>query len=145
MMTTDEIAAAFRKGFNCAQVVLMSFADELGYDEEELAGMASGFGGGMFRGDTCGCVSGALMALGLRYGHREANDTEAIDEIHRRVKAFQTAFAGRCGSLCCRELLSYDFAVEGEREKARASGVLLERCPAFARAAMEEVQKLLEE
>ena len=59
--------------------------------------------------------------------------------------ALHAAFAGRCGSLCCRELLSYDFAVEGEREKARASGVLLERCPAFARAAMEEVQKLLEE
>ncbi len=144
MMTKSEIAELFRKGFDCSQVVLMAFADELDYGEEELARIASGFGGGMLRGDTCGCVTGALMALGMKYGHYEDNDSERKADVSRRVSAFQKAFTERCGSTYCRELVPFDFSKEGETEKAMASGVLLERCPGYALSAIEEVQKLME-
>jgi hypothetical protein len=29
----------------------------------------------MHRGDECGCVTGGLMALGMKYGFSEPNDT----------------------------------------------------------------------
>lgn len=144
-MTREEIVGRFGKGLDCSQVVLMRFADELGYDEEELARMASAFGGGMFHGDTCGCVTGALMALGMKYGHDGPNEWEKKAAVMKKTAEFETAFAERCGSLYCRELTGFDFAVPGEVEKARASGVMLEKCPELARIAMEEAARLMED
>ena len=144
-MTKEEVLSRFGKGLDCSQVVLMHFADELGYDEEELGRIASAFGGGMFRGDTCGCVTGGLMALGMKYGHGGPDEWEQKETIVKKGAAYMAAFAERCGSLYCRELTGYDFSVPGELEKARASGVMLERCPLYALAAMEEAGKLLED
>ena len=143
-MIREDVEQLFREGFDCSQAVLMSFADELGYDEEELARVAAGFGGGMFHGDTCGCVSGALMALGLKYGHDTPNDAEQKAVMTAKAAAFEKAFAERCGSLYCRELVPFDFAKEGETEKAFASGILMERCPGYVLAAVEEAQKLMD-
>ena len=123
----------------------MAFADELGYDEEEMARMAAGFGGGMFRGDTCGCVSGALMALGLRYGHCEPDDTENKAVMIAKVKEFQERFTEKFGTLECRKLVSYDFSLPGENEKAKESGVLLEKCPNFAAGAIEILEDMMKE
>ena len=48
-------------GLNCAQSVLLAFAEELGLDPEKGLKMASSFGGGMgAMGLTCGAVTGAL-------------------------------------------------------------------------------------
>ena len=49
---------------------------ELGYDKDEASRMAAPFGGGMFRGDTCGAVVAAMIAIGMRYGHSELGDEE---------------------------------------------------------------------
>ena len=58
--TKAEVAAKFEAGFHCAHCSLSPWADALGYDEEELYRISGAFGGGMFRGDTCGGVSGSL-------------------------------------------------------------------------------------
>lgn len=143
-MTREEVADLFRKGFDCSQVVLMTFADELGYDEEELARIGASFGGGMFNGDTCGCVTGALMALGMKYGHGEPNEFEKKADIQAKGKAFRKAFSERCGSIYCRELVPFDFSKEGEGARAAESGILMERCPGYVLAAIEEAGKILE-
>ncbi len=138
IFTKDEVRAKFAAGWHCAQCTLVPWADGLGYDEEELMRMAAAFGGGMFRGETCGAVSGALMALGLAFG----DDSELI---HEKAKAFQTAFLARFGSTRCKELLGYDVSVPGELEKARESGNMSERCPGFVRGASEILQELLQD
>ena len=38
--------------------------------------IASAFGGGMWAGQTCGCVTGALMAIGYKFGHSEDGDVK---------------------------------------------------------------------
>ena len=123
----------------------MSFAEYLGFEDDEMARVASGFGGGMFHGDVCGCVSGAIMALGLMYGHEEANDWERKEDILSKVKKLQKAFEERCGSIYCRKLVPFDFALEGEFEKAMESEILFEQCPGFVLVAIEEVQKIVDE
>jgi len=56
---------AFQDGFNCAQAVLLSFARDLDSQEGDLLKLASGFGAGMARRqETCGAVSGGVMAIG---------------------------------------------------------------------------------
>ena len=59
----------FDNKFNCAQSVLTAFAEELGLTEDESLRVACAFGGGMGRQQlTCGAVTGAAMALGLKFG-----------------------------------------------------------------------------
>ena len=134
----EEIMAKFAAGGQCAQCTLVPWADGLGYDEEELMRMAAAFAGGMFRGDTCGAVTGALIALGLAFGEDAPLTAEKTAE-------FQQRFTERFGSTICRELLGYDFSVPGELEKARASGKMLTDCSAFVRGASEILQDMLQD
>ena len=53
--------------YNCAQAVVIPFAENAGINAETAMKFAAGFGGGMRRGSVCGAVTGGLMALGL-YG-----------------------------------------------------------------------------
>ena len=48
---------------------------------EEALKIVSCFGGGMWHGETCGCVSGALMVLGIKYDHCMANDNVTKEEL----------------------------------------------------------------
>lgn len=128
-ITKEEIVRRFKGGLDCSQVVLMQWAEELGYEKEEAARMAAAFGGGMFRGDTCGAVTGAMIAIGLKYGHYKLGDAQGKSRLMAKVAEFQKKFTERRRSTICRELVGFDFAKEGELEKALASGQLLDFCP----------------
>lgn len=73
-MDKNAIAEQFMKGFDCSQVVLAECADRLGISREETNRMTAAFGGGMGIGETCGAVVGAMIALGMKYGHFDEND-----------------------------------------------------------------------
>ena len=136
IFTRDEINARFAAGQNCAQNTLAPWAEALGYDEEELLRLGAAFAGGMFRGDTCGAVTGALMTIGLACG----DDPEKTAQM---TAQFQAAFTERFGSTICRDILGYDLSQPGELEKARESGAMMDRCSTFVRGASEILQELL--
>ena len=138
IFTKEEVRAKFAAGWHCAQCTLVPWAEALGYDADELLRMAAAFGGGMFRGDTCGAVSGALMALGMAYG----DDLAAVEE---KTAQFQAALTERFGSTICRDILGFDLSKPEELEKARASGNMSERCPGFVRGASEILQELMQD
>ena len=138
ILTKEEVRAKFAAGWHCAQCTLVPWAEALGYDADELLRMAAAFGGGMFRGDTCGAVSGALMALGMAYG----DDLAAVEE---KTAQFQAAFTERFGSTICRDILGFDLSQPGELEKARASGNMSERRPGCVRGASEILQEIMQD
>ena len=45
----EKAQALFKQGYNCAQSVLLAYADELGLDKKPAAIIASSFGGGIGR------------------------------------------------------------------------------------------------
>lgn len=67
---SDELAAravALRAelGYNCAQAVACALAPEIGANTEACYVLSEGFGGGMGgHTETCGAISGGVMALG---------------------------------------------------------------------------------
>ena len=141
-LTPEAVLEQFGQGFDCSQVVLAQAAGKLGISVEEARKMAAAFGGGMWRGDTCGCVAGALMAIGLRYGTATPNDQAQKDEMLAKKAAFEEKFRARGGSCICREILGYDLSVPAEMEKIQEQQLLTTRCPQVvcdAWAALEEV------
>jgi C_GCAxxG_C_C family probable redox protein len=117
MSVVERALSTFDEGYNCSQSVLSAWAAELGLDREAALSVATAFGGGMgHRGDTCGAVSGAFMAIGLKHGRLRADDEETRDLAYSLVNRFVEEFESRHGSVVCRELLGFDLSTpEGER------------------------------
>ena len=60
----------FLKGYNCAQSVVLAFADIIDVDTDSLIRISSSFGGGMGRlREVCGSVSGMFIVAGYLYGY----------------------------------------------------------------------------
>lgn len=92
---SKELRADQTRHYNCAQGVLVPFAEAKGIDSETAYQIAGNFGAGMKRAATCGAITGALMALGL-YG---VEDPAVISEVYRRLKE------NHQGCLDCGDLL----------------------------------------
>ena len=76
----------FDYGFNCAQAVLLTNAQKLGFSQDQCLKIAAGFGGGMAcLQKTCGAVTGAIMAIGAKYGHHCINDTKSKEKTYELV------------------------------------------------------------
>src|SRR5574340_1336897 len=106
---SDKVEAAvgcFREGFSCSQAILSAYGVEFGLEKETALKAAAGMGGGMGGlGEVCGAVTGALIVIGLKYGHTEASDKETKAKNYAIVRDFAGRFRAGSGSLLCRELL----------------------------------------
>ena len=142
-MTEAKAKECYAGGIDCSQVVFGYAADVLGFDRETALKIAACFGGGMFRGETCGCVTGALMALGLRYGHFKPGDEDTKAELMEVLKEFTDAFCDENGSLICKELIKYDISDPEQLQEAFASGVMMTLCPKLAVSACEILDDLI--
>jgi C_GCAxxG_C_C family probable redox protein len=117
MGVVERAVSTLDEGYSCSQSVFSSFAPELGLDREMALRVATAFGGGMgYRGDTCGAVTGAFMAIGLKHGRLRPDDEETRDLAYSLVNRFVEEFKAIHGSIVCRELLGFDLNTpEGAR------------------------------
>ncbi len=133
-----------REGFNCAQSALSPFAEELGLPLDVAMRLAAPFGGGMGRqGEVCGAASGALMALGLRYGSPVA-DKDAKETVYAITAEFLRRFEARTGALLCRDLIQSDMTTPEGLAWARARNVFTTICPGLIAAAVEIADDLIQ-
>ena len=96
----------FKAGYNCCQAVAMTFADVIGLPEDEIARLASGFGGGMGRmREVCGTVSAMTMVSGALIPANDVNDKSAKTKNYALVQEMAAEFKDMNGSIICRELL----------------------------------------
>lgn len=145
LITEEEVASYFfEDGFDCSQVVLSYLCEELGLDTETALKISSAFGGGMWHGEVCGCVTGALMALGLKYGHCSPGDQTSKDIISTKTKEFESKFKEKNKSIVCREILGYDIGNPEEFQQILQKGLLQEICPKLAVSACQILNEMLQ-
>ena len=105
MSRVEQAVERFEAGFNCSQAVVGSYCEGFGLDRETAFKVATGFGGGMRMGETCGAVTGAFMVLGLKYGNATAEDKKAKGKTYEKVVEYTSRFKARNGSVMCRNCL----------------------------------------
>lgn len=127
-ITEQQALAGFGCGVDCSQAVFAEFAPQLGLDREAALRIAGCFGGGMWHGETCGCVVGALMAIGLKYGQGDPADPEKKQAMLARKAQFEDAFRARRGSCLCREMLGYDLSKPEEAAKVMEENLFEKVC-----------------
>ena len=138
----DAIRDELGHGFNCAQVVLMHFCPEVGLDTDTGLRLASGFGGGMRMGGTCGAVTGGLMVLGLLQGFGAENPSAEREHIRSLTQDFIDRFTHIHGNTECKELLGIDTSQPGNREIATSKGLFHDICPNCILSAIDILQEL---
>ena len=97
----------FEQGYTCSQSVCLAFSDLVPLDEETLAIVASGFGGGVGRmRGLCGCVSGMTLILNLlrSYSGPSRPDTEKA-ALYAEIQTLAQQFRQSAGSLLYADLL----------------------------------------
>jgi C_GCAxxG_C_C family probable redox protein len=134
----DSAAARFSDGFNCAQSVLLPFAGTRRLSRTSAMRLASPFGAGIGRlGGTCGTVTGAIMALGLRHGHTKATDLQGKEEAYRLAREIVHRFVERNGSITCKDLIGCDLGTPEGAQLAKERDFHHTRCPKLVRDAVE--------
>lgn len=98
-------AAEFHaRGFNCAQSVICALAPALGLSQHDAFLMSEGFGAGMGgMTETCGAISGAIMALGVV----ESSGFDAPGSkgrTYQQARTYCDRFRQLNGSTVCHEL-----------------------------------------
>lgn len=144
MNHVDKAENYFNSNFNCSQSVFAAFATEMGLDEETALKVATQFGGGARKGEMCGAVAGALMVLGLKYGHCHAEDNAEKGRAYGIAEDFMNRFIAAQGTVVCRELLGYDVSNPKNMEKIRELNLFQAICPKMIRCATEIVEQMLE-
>ena len=143
MERSEKSTELFLGGSNCAQSVLLSFADDLGYSKELALKIAAGFGGGMGRQQgTCGAVTGAIMVLGIMEGEKVSDNNELKSGSYSLVGKFVEKFKNDFTTTSCRELTGCDFSTTAGSEKFNTDGVMEKVCAPCVKRAVEIVEEI---
>ena len=146
MQKVEAALANFNQGngFNCSQSVLEVFSSDLGLDSEIAYKVSGLFGGGIGKtGETCGAVTGALMALGLKYGSTELEDKVGRQKAAAVAQQFIEQFKIRNGSLKCKELLGIDISTDKGLEEIKEKRMAVSHCTALISDAVVIVEDLI--
>jgi C_GCAxxG_C_C family probable redox protein len=143
-MKEKESLDYFKNGFNCAQAVFTPFAKENGISESHALKIASGFGGGMGRLQaTCGAVTGAYMAIGVKHGKSLGDKgDEKKEKTYSLVKTFDAEFRKIFSTTSCRELLQCDLNTEEGKKYAADNKLTQKVCERCVEEAVKIVEKI---
>ena len=91
-----------KKGFNCAQAVILPFCEEFGIDRVTAMKISEGFGAGMGGCQhVCGALSGAVMVAGLKNCNGDLNSHTSKKDTYAVCRELTAAFEKECGSCIC--------------------------------------------
>lgn len=139
----DKAVEYFNHNYNCAQSIFASYAAEFGIDERLALKLGTNFGGGARKGELCGAVSGALLVLGLRFGHCDSNDPETKAKSYAIAEEYMNRFIRANGSTVCRDLLGYDLSKTEDMQRIREKNLFRTTCPEMVRSAAAILDDML--
>lgn len=141
-----QATAYFEEGCNCAQAVLMTYADLLGLTPEQAAMVSVGHGGGMGRLRLhCGAFSAAVMLAGALEGP-EGAEKEHRPETYARVQEIHRRFMEINGTISCAELLGRAGVPENPTPEERTPEYYAKRpCARIIRSACQIIDDMLAE
>lgn len=131
---------------NCAQSTIFALEEDFGAVKAIPLRALTAMSGIALRGETCGAVVGALLALGILTGRENEEFLEAFPGTMERATRFCDAFEKELGSLICKHIHTrlfgrvYDLADPVQQQEFLEAGGLT-KC----RAPVETASRLVAE
>lgn len=143
-MKKSEIAVNnFKKGYNCAQSVFLTFAKDFGFDDETSLKLSSSFGGGMGRlREVCGAVTAMFAIAGLKEGYATPDNDEIKAKHYEYIQTLANKFKSKFGTIICRELLDLPQGADNPIPSKRTDEYYQTRpCEEFIRFVSEVIEQ----
>ena len=122
------------------------FAPDFGISRDLSLRLTGPLGAGIARRqETCGAVTGAIMALGLKYGKGENGTDEDKKRAFEIANRFIAEFEAEFWSISCLKLLDGNLMDTEEGAAAIAAEDMFKtRCANYVKFAVEKAEELLE-
>jgi len=131
----------FQSGHNCAQSVVLSFAEDTRFSEELARRISAGFGGGMGKmQETCGAVTGAVMVLGMLSGEKAQSNEELKSGACSSVKELFRQFHEAYGTTLCRDLIGCDLNTPEGAKRFKEERIMEQTCTGCVMKAVQIVE-----
>jgi C_GCAxxG_C_C family probable redox protein len=130
----------------CAETAFIVLKEAFGLPDAEDSSAAMALNGGIaYSGGTCGAITGAALAVGMRAERRFA-DHRAAKRAARLVTAdLLTAFEAGFGTSACRELIRADLHTDAGHQAFMDSGIWRDRCMRQIEMAVARLTPLADE
>ena len=140
----DQAAETFKNGFNCAQAVFTTYAEELSMDRTSALKISCGFGAGMGRRqEVCGAVSGAILLIGCKHGKTIREDKAANELTYKLVRELSDKFIAKHGSISCKELLGCNLLTPEGQQFYKENNCRDLKCAPYVHDAAELAENML--
>ena len=140
----DQAAEMYKNGFNCAQAVFATYAEEFGIERTSALKLSCGFGAGMGRRqEVCGAVSGAILLIGAKYGKTIREDNAANDLTYKLVRELSEKFIAKHGSSSCKELLGCNLLTPEGQQFYKENNFRDLKCATYVHDAAELAETML--
>lgn len=146
----DKAAKYLAISMNCAQTSFVALKEQFNLDDGAILKALTPFPGVALRGETCGAVTGSMMALGLIYGRGNLDDEQGFLASLRPARTFCYRFEKELGSTMCGDILEakfgtrYDLADPVQVAEWQAAGSL-EKCTGVVRSAVRIAAEIITE
>lgn len=101
-MLDQRVNMTMEKSHNCAQSTFFALSEQFGLGGNDVLKALTPMPGIAERGETCGAITGSLMAMGLIYGRDRLDDWEKYRSSLIPTNTFCERFENELGStLCC--------------------------------------------
>jgi C_GCAxxG_C_C family probable redox protein len=94
---------------SCAQGTLLALQEEFDLGDSNTLKAATAMPGIALRGETCGAVIGAIMALGLAFGRVKPDDFQAVQRTTSAARKLCKQFEDEFGGCTCRDVQHHIF------------------------------------
>lgn len=130
--------------YHCSQALFGAFASDFGLDLKTAFKISTCFGGGMRQGGTCGCITAALLVLGMALGFYDAQDRELEVYGNKKTEEFIRRFTEKMGGeINCRDILGKDISKPEEMAIIRKESLILQKCPRAISISIEILEDML--
>lgn len=130
--------------YHCSQALFGAFASDFGLDLKTAFKISTCFGGGMRQGGTCGCITAALLVLGMALGFYDSQDRELEVYGNKKTEEFIRRFTEKMGGeINCRDILGKDISKPEEMAIIRKESLILQKCPRAISNSIEILEDML--
>ncbi|MFC2124206.1 C-GCAxxG-C-C family protein [Bacteroidota bacterium] len=144
----QRVDSHMNRSHHCAQTAFKSLAQQFGFENDAIMKALTPMPGIGERGETCGAITGSLMALGMVYGRDKLDDWEtyraSLIPANKLCQRFEEFF----GSTMCGEIVEcefgkrYDLMDPEDQAEFQAAGATI-ICSEVVRTAVQIAAELI--
>lgn len=141
-MDVETLVKLTDEGYDCAQIIIKAFENELGEDYPAAMKAVSCMSMGLLQGSLCGAVIGALTVIGYKYG-TSVPDISARGMCMIKREMFFLEYRKLTDGLTCPEILGLDVRKNEDNIRAIKENLFTDKCPRLFLGIIEIVKGII--